>query len=144
MQIYSGLPGLCAGVAWLLVPYVAPFMADTHEFIITRSYTGTRYSECNSLARVIYSSLYLGTPTGAYRFLVCYIQSIVVDVLSPIATLVCSGGCACIVLYPLYMHTIVFGTTVVVPHNIVCPPHVLYRYVEHFVIFVLCLSANTM
>ena len=34
------------------------------------------------LAHVIYSSLYLGTPASAYRFLVCYIQSIVVDVLS--------------------------------------------------------------
>ena len=74
------------------MPYVAPFMAGTHEFIITRSYTGTRYSGCNTLARVMYPSLYLGTPAGAYRFLVCYIQSIVVDVLSPIVTLVRSGG----------------------------------------------------
>ena len=32
----------------------------------------------------------------------------------------------------------------VVPYNIVYPPHVLYRYVEHFVIFVLCLKANAM
>ena len=113
MQIYSGLPGLCAGVTWLLVPYVAPFMVGTHEFIITRSYTGTRYSECNTLARVKYPSLYLGTPSGAYRFLICYIQSIVVDVLYPIATLVRSRECACIVLYSLYMHTIVFCTTLV-------------------------------
>ena len=28
--------------------------------------------------------------------------------------------------------------------QIVYPPHVLYRYVEHFVIFVLCLCANAM
>ena len=34
--------------------------------------------------------------------------------------------------------------TPVVPYNIVYPPHVLYRYVEHFVIFVLCLNANAM
>ena len=40
-----------------------------------------------------------------------YVQSIVVDVLSPIGTLVCSGECACIMLYLLYMHTIVFCTT---------------------------------
>ena len=111
MQVYSGLPGLCAGVAWLLVLYVAPFMAGTHGVIITRSYTGTLYSECNTLARVIYLSLYLGTPPRAYRFLVCYIQSIVVDVLSLIGTLVRLGECACIVLYSLYMHTIVFCTT---------------------------------
>ena len=32
----------------------------------------------------------------------------------------------------------------VVPYNVVYPSHVLYRYVEHFVIFVLCLCANAM
>ena len=34
------------------------------------------------LARVIYSSVQLGTPVGAYRLLVCYIQPFVVNVLS--------------------------------------------------------------
>ena len=34
------------------------------------------------LARVIYSSVQLGIPAGAYRLLVCYIQPFVVDVLS--------------------------------------------------------------
>ena len=57
------------------------------------------------LARVIYSSLYLGTPADAYRFVVCYIQSIVVDGLYPIDTLVRSEECACIVLYfVIYVH----------------------------------------
>ena len=35
-------------------------------------------------------------------------------------------------------------SALVVPYNIVYPPHVLYRYIEHFVICVLCLSANAM
>ena len=33
---------------------------------------------------------------------------------------------------------------VVVPYNLVYPSHVLYRYIEHFVICVVCLSANAM
>ena len=44
------------------------------------------------LARVIYPSLYLGTPSGAYRFLDCYTQSIVVNMLSSIVIMVRSGG----------------------------------------------------
>ena len=44
------------------------------------------------LSRVIYSSVYLGTPTGAYRFLVCYIQSFVVDVLSSYRHIDSFGG----------------------------------------------------
>ena len=35
-------------------------------------------------------------------------------------------------------------STCVVPYNVVYPSHVLYWYVEHFVIFVVCLCANAM
>ena len=44
------------------------------------------------LARVTYTSLYLGTPSGAYRFLDCYIQSTVVNMLSHIVILIRSRG----------------------------------------------------
>ena len=54
------------------------------------------------------------------------------------------GNCACTVLYSLNIHTTVFRPTAVVPYNIVVPWHVLCRYFEYFVIFVLCLCANAM
>ena len=46
----------------------------------------------NTLARVTHTSLYLGTPSGAYWFLDCYTQSTVVNMLSPIVILIRSGG----------------------------------------------------